>query len=156
MAFFSKSLHKAETHYSAFNRELLALYLAIKHFHYFLEGCSFTTYTDHKPLTFAIWGSGDSWSPCMSRYLSYIAEFTTDIWHIIDKQNIVQTPSLEHQSTRLALLSPHPWTLSTWLFFKTRILTSTALQKQDFVSKTSLYRVPTAPYCVMYPCTLHD
>ena len=56
VAFFSKSLHKAETCYSAFDRELLAPYLAIKYFHY-------------------------------------------------------------------SLLSPHPWTLSTWLFFKTMILT---------------------------------
>ena len=42
VAFFSKSLHKAESRYSAFDRELLALYLAIKHFHYFLEGHSFS------------------------------------------------------------------------------------------------------------------
>ena len=48
VAFFSKSLHKAESHYSAFDRELLALYLAIIHFSYFLKGCSFTAYTDHK------------------------------------------------------------------------------------------------------------
>ena len=90
VAFFSKSLHKAKTHYSAFDRELLALYLAIKCF-YFLEGHSFTAYTDHKPLflTFAISGLGHSWSPCQSRHLSYIAEFTTDIWHIIGKQNVV-------------------------------------------------------------------
>ena len=54
LAFFSKSLNKAETHYSAFDRELLVLHLAIKHFRYFLEDRFFTAYTDHKPLTFAI------------------------------------------------------------------------------------------------------
>jgi len=32
LAFFSKKLNKAETKYSAFDRELLAIYLAIKHF----------------------------------------------------------------------------------------------------------------------------
>ena len=35
IAFFSKKLRPTETHYSAFDRELLAVYLAIKHFHYF-------------------------------------------------------------------------------------------------------------------------
>ena len=89
MAFFSKSLHKAETRYSAFDREILVLYLAIKHFCYFLEGRSFTAYTDHKPLTFAISQSGYTWSPHQSRHLSFIAEFTTDIQHIIGKQNVV-------------------------------------------------------------------
>ena len=49
VSFFSKSLHKAETCYSAFDREILALYLAINHFHYFLDGHSFTAYTDQKP-----------------------------------------------------------------------------------------------------------
>ena len=44
----------AEQKYSDFDRELLAMYLAIRHLRYFLEGRTFTLYTDHKPLTFAI------------------------------------------------------------------------------------------------------
>ena len=38
LAYFSKSLKPAETRYSAFDRELLGIYLAIKHFRYFVEG----------------------------------------------------------------------------------------------------------------------
>ena len=53
MAFFSKQLRAPELKYSAFDRELLALYLDIRHFHYFLEGRPFVAFTDHKPLTFA-------------------------------------------------------------------------------------------------------
>ena len=37
-AFFSRNLKPAETRYSAFDRELLAMYLAVCHFRYFLEG----------------------------------------------------------------------------------------------------------------------
>ena len=88
IGFFSKSLQKAERRYSAFDRELLALYLATKHFCYFLEGRSFTAYTDHKPLTFALTGTGDTWSPRQSRHLSFISEFTTDIRHIHGDQNV--------------------------------------------------------------------
>ena len=47
ISFFSKKLQPAETRYSTFYRELLAIYLAI------LEGCTFHVVTDHKPLTFA-------------------------------------------------------------------------------------------------------
>ena len=38
LAFFSRKLSRAELKYSAFDRELLAIYLSIKHFRYFLEG----------------------------------------------------------------------------------------------------------------------
>ena len=51
LAFFSRKLSDSERKYSAFDRELLASYSAIKHFRHFLEGRSFTLYTDHKPLT---------------------------------------------------------------------------------------------------------
>ena len=37
LAFFSRQLHPPERKYSAFDRELLALYLAVRHFRYFLE-----------------------------------------------------------------------------------------------------------------------
>ena len=48
-AFFSKQLREPEQKYSAFDRELLALHLAIRHFRYFLEGRVITVYTDRRP-----------------------------------------------------------------------------------------------------------
>ncbi len=62
LAFFSKKLRPPERKYSAFHRELLALYLGIRHFRYFLEGRQFTAYTDHKPLTFAMHKAAEPWS----------------------------------------------------------------------------------------------
>ena len=38
ISFFSKKLTPAELNYSAFDRELLAAYLAVRHFQYFVEG----------------------------------------------------------------------------------------------------------------------
>ena len=52
LAFFSRKLRKPETIYRAFDRELLAMHLAIRHFRYFSEGRHFVIFTDHKPLTF--------------------------------------------------------------------------------------------------------
>ena len=52
IAFFSRRMKPAETRYSTFDRELLAMYLAVKHFQHFVEGCQFHVLTDYKPLTF--------------------------------------------------------------------------------------------------------
>ena len=89
LAFFSKRLRPPERKYSAFDRELLALYLGIRHFRYFLEGRQFTAYTDHKPLTFCMAKASDPWSNRQQRHLAYISEFTTDIRHVQGKDNPV-------------------------------------------------------------------
>lgn len=88
LAFFSRKLTVAESKYSAFDRELLAVYLNIKHFKYLLEGRMFTVYTDHKPLTFALNSKTDR-SPRQTRHLEYISQFTNDIQHIRGDANVV-------------------------------------------------------------------
>lgn len=88
LAFFSKKLSPTEIKYSAFDRELLAIYLAIKQFRYCVEGRQCTIYTDHKPLTNAIMSKTER-SPRQTRHLSYISQFTTNIEHISGKNNIV-------------------------------------------------------------------
>src|SRR5215470_8795448 len=87
LAFFSKKLQPAETRYSTFSRELLAMYLSIKHFRYFLQGRDFSIYTDHKPLTHAITSYSDRHSPRESRHLEFVAQFTTDIRYIKGTDN---------------------------------------------------------------------
>ena len=47
LAFFSINLKPAETRYSAFDRELLAMCLTVRHFRYFIEGRVCHIYTDH-------------------------------------------------------------------------------------------------------------
>ncbi|BHF85630.1 hypothetical protein SprV_1002879900 [Sparganum proliferum] len=100
LAFFSKKLSKAETRYSTFGRELLAAYLAVRHFRHLLEGREFTIFTDHKPLTFAIHSRFDKLSPREIRHLDYISQFTSDIRHIDGPRNEVadalSRPSIAH------------------------------------------------------------
>ncbi|BHF70280.1 hypothetical protein SprV_0301333000 [Sparganum proliferum] len=100
LAFFSKKLLPAETRYSTFGRELLAIYLAVKHFRHFLEGQEFTIFTDHKPLTFAIHSRSDKLSPREICHLDYISQFTSDIRHIDGSRNEVadalSRPSIAH------------------------------------------------------------
>ena len=89
LAFFSRQLRPAEEKYSAFDHELLALYLAVRHFRYFLEGRNFTAFTDHKPLIFAFAKVSDPWSARQQRHLTAISEYTTCIKHIAGKSNEV-------------------------------------------------------------------
>ena len=89
IAYFSKTLKPSETHYSTFDRELLAIYLAIKHFRYFIEGRSFHILTDHKPLTYALAARPDHYSPQQTRHLDLISKFTSDIRHVKGAHNPV-------------------------------------------------------------------
>lgn len=89
LAFFSKKMLPAETRYSTFGRELLAIYSAVKHFRHFLEGRKFRIYTDHKPLTFALRQHSDKYCEREIRQLDYISQFSTDILHIKGPSNVV-------------------------------------------------------------------
>ncbi|UYV75795.1 hypothetical protein LAZ67_13001374 [Cordylochernes scorpioides] len=85
---FSGKLDAAKRKYSACDRELLAVYLAIKHFRHLLEGRQFPVYTDHKPLTYAFQQNLDKASPRQCRHLDFIGQFTTDIRHIAGCENV--------------------------------------------------------------------
>ncbi|PIK41257.1 gag-pol polyprotein [Apostichopus japonicus] len=87
LSFFSKKLKPAETRYSTFGRELLAIYLVIKHFRHWLEGRRFFILTDHKPLVFSSSTSPDRYSPREIRHLDFISQFTSDIRHIKGSEN---------------------------------------------------------------------
>ncbi len=89
LAFFSRKLDKAQKSYSTFDRELLAIYSAVKHFAYFIEGRRFHIYTDHKPLTFAFASSSERWTSRQQRHLALVAEYTTDVRHVHGRDNAV-------------------------------------------------------------------
>ena len=89
ISFFSKRLQPAETKYSTFSRELLSIYLSIRHFRHFLEGREFYVLTDHKPLTHALSSSSSRYSPRETRHLDFISQFTSDIRHVHGKDNPV-------------------------------------------------------------------
>jgi hypothetical protein len=47
-------LDTAQLKYLAFDRELLAAYISVRHFLYMLDGRKFHILSDHKPLTQAL------------------------------------------------------------------------------------------------------
>ena len=89
VAYFSKKLKPAEIKYSTFDRELLAVYLAIKHFRYFVEGREFQVFTDHKPLTYSLSSNSERYTPRQIRHMDFISQFTTNIQHVSGINNPV-------------------------------------------------------------------
>ena len=152
VAFFSKKLKPAETKYSTFDRELLAAYLAIKHFRHFVEGRQFSITTDHKPLTFALSTKSSKLTPRQTRHLDYIAQFTTDIRYTKGSNNPV-ADALSHIKANalhsncvvdLKEIAAAPKSLiQTLLSFKLLHLHSSSSQCH--------YLHQTAQYYVMYP-----
>ena len=89
ISYFSKKLSPPETRYSAFDRELLAIYRSIRHFRHMVEGREFSAFTDHKPLTRALSSQGTQHSPRQVRQLDFISQFTSDIRHVKGANNPV-------------------------------------------------------------------
>jgi hypothetical protein len=83
LVFFSKMLEASQQKYSAFDRELFTCYSGIRHFRYMLDGCRLAIFMDHKPLTYALAQVSDPWTAHQSRQLSYVAEYMSDVCHIV-------------------------------------------------------------------------
>ena len=89
LAFFSKTFNSAQVNYSVFDRELLALYLSLRHFRYFSDSRAFTLFTDHKPLVSAVTSPMKQATARQLRQLSYVAQLTADVRYISGENNVV-------------------------------------------------------------------
>ncbi|KAG7310988.1 hypothetical protein JYU34_003841 [Plutella xylostella] len=103
LAFFSRKLSPSQRKYSPYDRELLAIYEAIRHFRHMVEAREFTIYTDHKPLTHAFSTPRDNCSPRQFRYLDFISQFSTDLRYVAGNQNTVADAL-----SRIEEISPKP------------------------------------------------
>lgn len=89
LAFYSKKLTEPQQKWSAYDRELLAMYQAVRYFRPMLEARDFIIFTDHKPLSCAASQRRNNCSPRQFNQLEFILQFTSDIRHISGEQNIV-------------------------------------------------------------------
>ena len=53
-----------------------------------LEGKQFRSFTDHKPLVFALFRTSPSWSAMQKRRLSFLSEFNCEIHHLPGPENV--------------------------------------------------------------------
>ena len=89
LEYWSRKLTPTKQKYSTFDRELLSVFLAIRHFRWFLTARDFFVLTDHKPLVTALHRVGEPWSPRQAQHLYYVAEFTSSIIHVPGDSNAV-------------------------------------------------------------------
>lgn len=89
LAYFSRKLSASKQKASTYDRELYAMYEAVKYFKDHLLAREFCIYTDHKPLTTAFRQRPERASPTQQRHLSFISEYTTDIRHVPGEENKV-------------------------------------------------------------------
>ena len=101
LAFFSRKFSNAQRIYSAYDRELTAIYEAIRHFRYFLEGQTFTIVTDHKPLIYMFSQRVEKASQRQQRQIAFISQFTTHIIYQPGNENVVADSLSRVESIRV-------------------------------------------------------
>lgn len=89
MGFFSRKLSDTEQRYSTYDRELLAIFAAIKYFKHQLDCREFVIATDHKPLIYAHKQKSENISPRQRRQLDHIFQHSTKIVHVKGAENVV-------------------------------------------------------------------
>ena len=89
LAFFSRKFSPAQTKYSTYDRELMAIVESIKHFIHDLEGRPFEVCTDHKLIIYSQTQSHKKAPPHRSRKISYLSEFDIKYTHVKGKHNPV-------------------------------------------------------------------
>ena len=89
LGFFSGKFKENQREWSVFDKELHAIYAAVEHFEYMIEGRELTLFTDHKPLVKMFTMKKRSKLERRSRYIEYISQFTTKIHHISGVANII-------------------------------------------------------------------
>ena len=92
LGYYSSKLSKDkpnQTLWPPFDRELLGVFRAVRHFRHMIEGQSFTIYTDQQALVPSLHKKSDPLTARQAYQLSCIAEFSTDIRYLEGKANVV-------------------------------------------------------------------
>ena len=89
LSFFSWKLTEHEKRLSVFERELLAVFAAVRKWRNIFHGMVTTVFTDHKPIVGAFHNTKPRLSDKQQRQFSFIAEYVSDIVHISGKDNVV-------------------------------------------------------------------
>jgi transposase InsO family protein len=85
VAYYSQTMSSAQRRYSVFDREFLAIILAVRHFRHHLLGAYFTLRTDHRPLIF-LPSMKDPWGR-RGRWISELQEYHFRFEYVPGAQN---------------------------------------------------------------------
>ena len=108
LSFYSMKLDKRQSEWPAYDRELLGLFRATRHFRPMVEGHAFTIFTDQQALVPSMKKKSDPLTPRQTYQLSCISEYTTDIRYIEGKANVVADAlSRPHGISSVIKTEPH-------------------------------------------------
>ena len=108
LSFYSRKLSSARSRCSAFDRVLLAAHSTHHHIRILIEVNEFVLFSDHKPLTHALFRTSLPLSFMQQGCLSYISEFHCRITHLTGAKNVVAYV-LSHPDPPPIPKSPHPF-----------------------------------------------
>jgi transposase InsO family protein len=80
IAFASRSLNTAERNYAVHDKEMLAIFWAVKHYRAYLEGRKTTVQTDHSSLQYML--TQPNLSRRQTRWMEFLGQFDIDIEYI--------------------------------------------------------------------------
>ncbi|CAH1731650.1 unnamed protein product [Aphis gossypii] len=89
LGFFSRKLSGAQTRYSTYDRELLAAYLATRHFVHSIEGRPTTLRTDHRPLLFMFSQKTEKLVDRQARHIAFLSQYFDEIEHVSGERNTI-------------------------------------------------------------------
>ena len=89
LGFYSKTFNQAQRKYTTFDRELLAAYSAIRHFHTFLKGRKFQLISDNSALVKALKNPTERFLDRQHNQLDFISQYTDNIRHLSGTLNCV-------------------------------------------------------------------
>ena len=120
IAFASKSLTGAESHYANIERELLAVIFACIRFNTYLQGRSFTVQSDHKPLEMIHLKSMHNAPPRLQRMLLQLQKYDMKIEYKPDSEMLLadalsRCPTRYSQEIKLDLCMDYIAFTSAWI-----------------------------------------
>ena len=89
LSFYSAKLEDHQIDWPAYDRELLAMFRAVRHFRPMVEGHAFTIFTDQQALVPSMKKKSDPLTPRQTYQLACVSEYSTNIQYIEGKSNVV-------------------------------------------------------------------
>jgi hypothetical protein len=87
IAYFSRALSKTQRNYSTSEKELMAIVVAIEHFHEYLYGVQFVVLTDHQPLTGLFKGTNAKSVSRLARWTARLQNYSFRVQYKRGKAN---------------------------------------------------------------------
>jgi transposase InsO family protein len=139
IAYFSRKLSAQERSYSVTERELLAILASVEHFRPYLDGTSFTVYSDHGSLKYL--SSMESPSGRLARWGCRLSQYDFKLIYKRGRENNLADGLSRIELDNLSLVEPFEASLDSWYNNLKKSATSDPSSVPGFVFRDNhLYR----------------